>query len=57
MLVSEPASLETFTIRGWSLARSSGRNRWTISHGPYRLVSAASRTIARSAVIARCHVS
>src|SRR5690349_6328924 len=48
MLASDAASLETLTIRGCSLARSSGRNRWTMSHGPYRLVSAASRTTARS---------
>ena len=57
MLASEAASLETLTIRGCSLARSSGRNCWTMSHGPYRLVSAASRTTARSASTARCQVS
>ena len=57
MLASEAASLDTLTIRPCSLARSSGRKAWTMSQGPYRLVSAASRTTARSAVVARCQVS
>ena len=57
MLASDPASLETFTMRPWPLARSSGRKVRLVCQAPSRLTSSASLTTWRSAVLARCQVS
>jgi hypothetical protein len=57
MLASDPASLETLTMRPWPLARSSGRNARLACQAPSRLTSSASLATRRSAVLARCQVS
>ena len=50
-------TLETFTIRGCGLRRSSGRNASAVRQAPKRLVSIARCTRSRSAVVARASVS
>jgi hypothetical protein len=55
--VSCPPPEDTFTIRPWGLALSSGANAIASRHGPSVFVSSASRTTPRSAVSVRCQVS
>src|SRR3984885_11983693 len=48
----EPPSLLTFTILGRELARSIGSSTWMTRHAPKRLMSSASATAPRSALLA-----
>lgn len=57
MAASEPASLETLTMRPRALRRSRGSRISVVRQGPSTLVSHVSCTTARSAVAARCQVS
>ena len=51
ILVSDPLSLDTFTIRPARLLRSKDRNASHICHAPNKLVSNASCTTLKSAVM------
>jgi hypothetical protein len=57
MPASDPASLETFTMRPWPLARSKGNRLRLVCQAPSRLTSSASRTTWRFAVLACYQVS
>jgi hypothetical protein len=57
MIAIEPPSLLTFTIRGRGLDRSIGSSAWITRHGPNRLMSTASATVPRSALLAVAHWS